>query len=118
MREADLHTVVVQWLKWHLPASAIFHHSPNEGKRGWRSQAALKSHGTQAGWPDLEILYAGTAYFIELKAPKKYLTPAQKAMHERLRAAGFVVLTCRSLAEVETTLDLWGLPLRVRTAVA
>lgn len=117
MSEATLHAAVAQYLNLALPADAIWHHSPNEGKRGWRAQAAIKREGVRAGWPDIEIVWQGRVYFIELKAPKRNLSPAQKALHPRLRAAGALVMTCRTPEEVETILSLWGVPLRARLKV-
>lgn len=116
MRERQIHSAVVAYLAVALPADAILHHSPNEGKRGWNAQRDLKAHGTMKGWPDLEIFWQAKTYFIELKAPKKYPTAEQKACHHRLRDAGFAVLVCRSVADVELFLEGEGVPLRARVA--
>lgn len=116
MLERDLHKAVVQFLRWNLPDKAIVQHAMNEGKRGWRYQQMLKTHGVQAGWPDLEILHDGKLVLIELKAPKKHPTSIQKAMHERLRDAGFAVHVCRSIEEVQTVLELEGFPLKAKAA--
>lgn len=106
MTEAALHEAVANLLNTALPPHATWHHSPNEGKRGWKAQRALKTHGTQAGWPDIEIIYRGRALFIELKAPGKYLTAVQKDMHKQLTLAGAAVHTCRSLEEVSIFLAM------------
>tara|TARA_B100000315_G_scaffold246118_1_gene273036 strand:+ start:1139 stop:1498 length:360 start_codon:yes stop_codon:yes gene_type:complete len=107
--ERDLHAGVVEYLKLVLLPGAVLHHSPNEGKRGWKAQRDIKSHGTKAGWPDLEILHHGKTYFVELKSSKGRLTPRQKLCHEQLQQAGFHVETCRSLDEVLTCCQKWGL---------
>jgi hypothetical protein len=49
----------------------------------------------------------GTHYFIEAKRPKKSATAAQAREHERMRAAGCVVLVITTLEE----LDAWLPPL-------
>ena len=116
MRERDIHTQVVHELRWTLPDTAVLNHQPNEGKRGWQGQRDIKDFGTQAGWPDLEVLYEGRTVFVELKAPKKYPTAIQKECHRRLRAAGFAVHVCRSVAEVMTVLELEGVLLKARLA--
>ncbi|HKW23535.1 MAG TPA: hypothetical protein VJO13_19290, partial [Ktedonobacterales bacterium] len=59
---------VMQFLDTALPVGAIAHHSPGEGMRSLRAQRDLKRSGHQKGWPDVEIIYKGRAYFIELKA--------------------------------------------------
>lgn len=116
MRERDLHVAVVGFLKWALPAEAMFCHVPNEGKRGWKAQADFKALGAVAGFPDLVILWSGKAFCVELKAPKQYLSPAQKVAHERLTAACIPVRVCRSTTEVALVLKDWGFPLTARIA--
>jgi hypothetical protein len=108
MREAELHGAVVAFLRYALPRGAMVHHSPNEGKRGVQAQRDLKRHGVRTGWPDLEIIHQGRAYFIELKAPQRDTTPEQKEVHRQLRAAGCHVGVCRSVIDVELTLQGWG----------
>lgn len=116
MRERELHSAVVLFLGYALPVTAVLHHSPNEGKRGLQAQRDLKTSGVRTGWPDLEIIYQGRAYFLELKAPHKYPSAEQRAVHASLRAAGCEAVTCRSVAEVEMALSGWGIPLRARIA--
>jgi len=100
MNERKLHETVVAWLKVSLPHDAVFHHSPNEGRRGWHAQRAIKSHGVHKGWPDIEIIYRGQPFFIELKAPGKYPTPAQRETIAALKAAGAECLVARSIEHV------------------
>lgn len=116
MRERDLQASVAMFLAHALPPDAVAHHSSNEGKRGWSAQRDYKRSGAVSGWPDFEIMWRGKAYFIELKAPKKYPTPAQRAVHARLREAQCGVVTARSLIEVEMALAVWGFPLRAKCA--
>ena len=116
MRENELHASVVEFLRFALPEGALFNHAPGEGKRSPRAQAELKASGYWAGWPDLEILVAGAAYFIELKTARGHLSAQQVGTHAALRRCGFPVATCRSLAEVETALQSWRIPLRARVA--
>lgn len=113
--EDRLHEQVAQFLDLALPDKAVWHHSPNEGKRGWKSQRAIKRMGVRRGWPDIEIIYQGRGYFIELKAPNRYLTKDQKLVHQRLRAAGATVTTCRSVEQVEAYLGLF-MPLKAQVA--
>ncbi len=111
MTEAALHTTVAEYLNLALPADAVWHHSPNEGKRGFKAQRDIKKMGVHKGWPDIEIVYRGEVVFIELKAGTRKLSPDQLACHVRLEAAGCPVALCRSLDDVETF--LWELmPMR------
>jgi hypothetical protein len=114
--EREIQAAVAQFLNFALPADAMFHHSPMEGKRGWKAQADLKSSGAQAGFPDIVILWQGRAFTIELKAPKKYLSPVQKVAHRRLEKAGIPIRVCHSVTEVAMTLADWSIPLSARVA--
>jgi hypothetical protein len=58
----------------------------------------LKGMGMKAGVPDILLAFDGHAYFLELKAGT-YLSEAQKATHEALRAAKCPVAVVRSLDE-------------------
>lgn len=110
--EAQLQAQVAQLLSVALPVDARFHHSPGEGKRGWRSQCALKASGFSAGWPDIEIVWRGRVYFLELKSQKGRVSPAQAECHAGLIAAGARLAVVRSLDEAVATLTQWDIPLR------
>lgn len=112
MTEDDLHADIVSKLRVMLPPKAVLHHSPNEGKRGWRAQRWLKASGTRPGWVDLEIIFEGRFYGIELKAGKNKPTALQAATHDALFEAGAKVKVCRSLEDVIDTLAGWKIPLR------
>jgi hypothetical protein len=107
--ERQIHAATVDYLRLALRPGVVFHHSPNEGHRGWKAQRDIKSHGVHAGWPDLEILHDGKTYFVELKSTKGRLTTRQRQCHEQLKQAGFYVETCRSLDDVITCCQSWGL---------
>lgn len=114
MNEDQLHASIVEQLRIILPANAVLHHSPNEGKRGWKTQAWLKRAGTRAGWPDIELIYDGKFYGIELKAGTRKPTAIQAATHDALYAAGARVKTCRSIEDVIDALEGWKIPLRAK----
>jgi hypothetical protein len=109
--EDDLQAQVVEYLRWALP-DAVVHHSPGEGKRTKAAQAKLKRSGYCTGWPDLEIAWRSRTYFIELKAARGTLSPAQRETHRRLIYAGFDVMLCKSLPQVEASLRECGVHVR------
>lgn len=113
LSEAELQALWVEYLRVALPDGAVHHHSPNEGRRGWRAQAALKANGTLAGMPDSMVLWGGRVFFLELKMPGRRPGPAQVACHAALRRAGFPVAVCTTLEELAARLAGWGVPLRV-----
>ncbi len=102
--ETGLHRAIRDYLTLALPDAAVMHHSPNEGKRGWRAQQDLKDTGVMAGWPDIEIIYQGRVYFIELKVGRRKPSDNQIKCHERLARAGCVVGIARSIEDVERLL--------------
>lgn len=112
LSEAQLQAQIASYLSVALPSDAQFHHSPSEGKRGWRSQAALKASGFTTGWPDIEIIWQGRVYFLELKSEKGRVSPAQAKCHSGLIAAGAPVAVARSLDEAVSQIREWGIPLR------
>jgi hypothetical protein len=87
---------------------------PNGGKRHAREAARMKGLGVKAGVPDLCVVYRGRAAFLELKAKRGVMSPAQKAMQKRLIYAGADVCLCKSVAEVEASLLEAAIPLRAR----
>lgn len=115
MTEEQIHRAVAQYLSSALPPPAFWTTFP-AGGGGYARGAHLKALGLKAGFPDLLIIAAGKPYGIELKAPRKYAEPEQRALHAILRDAGCPVMVCRSPAEVEMTLRAWGVPVRGRVA--
>jgi VRR-NUC domain len=112
LSEAQLQAATASFLDIALPTDAIAHHSANEGKRGWVAQRSLKASGAKKGWPDVEIIWQGRAYFIELKSEKGRVSPDQAKIHTRLWDAGAAVVICRTLEAVENALRSWAIPLR------
>lgn len=63
----------------------------------------FKVHGgpmQQAGIPDLCVVHAGRAIFLEVKHPGGKPTPLQIAMMERIEAAGGVAAVVQSTEDV------------------
>ena len=116
--EEKLQAQVMEFLALALPHGAVAHHSPGEGLRSKRAQGELKRSGHQKGWPDIEIVWRGRIYFIELKVPGSYPSAAQREMHKRLLFAEAPVMLCRSLAEVEAQLREATIPLRALVTVS
>lgn len=116
LSEGEAHSGIIEYLEIALPAAAVFHHSPNEGKRGRRAQRDIKALGTRAGWPDIEIVHEGRIYFLEVKRVGEKPTEVQEEVHTKLRAAGAGVEVCYSIDDVRRILEGWGFVLRARLA--
>lgn len=112
--ETGLQLAVAQFLDMTLPEDAVWHHSPNEGARNPAFAALLKRKGTRAGWPDIEIIYSGGIFAIELKNKNEPLLPSQEKLHPRLTIAGARLAICRSVVDVQNALDTWNIPTRAR----
>ncbi len=111
--ELPLHRSIYNFLLWKLPKDAAVHHSPNEldmaGEEAARQVAKATSMGTEKGWPDLEIVWRGRIYFIEVKPEGKGLTGEQPQCHAKLTKAGAPVAICHSIEEAEAALIEWGM---------
>jgi hypothetical protein len=109
---AILHTCM-EYLAWALPPDAVANHSPGEGKRTLRAQRDLKRSGYQTGWPDIEIVWKDNPnIYVELKAARGVMSPAQRAMRIKLEYCGCKVLLCRTPEGMENALRELGVPLR------
>lgn len=109
--EDRLHEQVWNALRYALPADAVCTSHENR-QNGIREGARRKRRGCLAGWPDIEILWNGRPYLIELKVPGGSLSPVQRDMHERIERAGVSVAVCRSVDGVLNYLSTCGLPMR------
>lgn len=70
---------------------------PNGGHRVKGVAVKLQREGVRAGVPDIFLPVARGDWhglFIEMKAEKGKVTEKQEEWHERLKAAGYLVLVC------------------------
>lgn len=113
MSEYELHCAIGDMLAWTLLPPAFFSSIAHGGyKLTKRAAARLKRSYLIPGLPDLHIVYQGRVYYIEIKTPTGTLSPEQKDIHAKLRAAGAQVAVVRSVPEVERLLDAWSIPRR------
>jgi len=112
-REGPIHKGILQLLDLALPGDAIYHHSPNEldmaGPEAARQIAKARKLGTKAGWTDIEIVWQGRFYGIEVKALGGRVSSAQAETHADLRRAGALVAVVSSVSEMREVLGQWGL---------
>lgn len=115
MREIQIHKAVAEYLLLALQPPTFWTTFP-AGGGGMVRGRQLKGMGLKAGLPDLIIIHEGKLFGIELKAPKKYPSPEQRAVHKELRNAGCEVFIARSVMEVALALETWAIPLKARVA--
>jgi hypothetical protein len=105
LSEGEIHASIVDYLNKAAPKGMVWHHSPNEGKRGWKAQSWLKKAGVRAGWPDLEIFYRGRVLFLEVKSKRGITSDAQDEVALLLPDAGFrAPIIVRSLEDAMAAL--------------
>jgi hypothetical protein len=110
--EERLHRSIVQQLRLLLPADCDMKHTPNGGLRHSAVAKKLVGLGVRAGHPDLDFVYRGRAFCIELKAKDGALSGVQVRRRKTLEMCGCQVFVCRTPEEVETVLRSMGVPLR------
>lgn len=90
---------------WLTARSIGYFAMPNAAKRSVRVAAMLKAEGMVKGAPDLVLLPAPrleplARVAIEMKRQKGgRVSPEQKAFHERMRAAGWIVLVAHGAGD-------------------
>lgn len=109
--EHALQAAAAAFLDLALPLDAVWT-AIGHGGGGKARGRQLKARGLKKGFPDHLIFYRNRLLFIEFKSSDGRLSDEQVEMHQRLRAAGAMVVTCRSVEEVEFELKMWNVPLR------
>lgn len=117
--EDDLQAAVAGFLDWALKDTgatwtAVAHgvYFTRDQEENKRRGMRLKRLGLKSGWPDVQIIYRGRYYGIELKTQTGALSTAQKAVHTDIVLAGATVTVCRSVDAVRDQLEVWGIPTR------
>jgi hypothetical protein len=114
--EYDFHRTVMTYLNHALPNNVLPFHPANGGYRRASEAGRLKSMGVVPGLPDVGIVHQGKVIWLELKAKRGRLSPAQAYCHQRLEAAGSPVSVCKTLEDVEAALVRAGIPVKTRLA--
>ena len=109
--EDPLQASIVQYIRTVAPDCLTFS-VPLGGYRNKREAARLKWTGALAGVPDLVVVAPRHVFFIEVKAPKGRASDEQKAVHEHLRALGYVVVIACSIEDVRLTFRHLGIKTR------
>ena len=117
MTEAQLHKSVAQYLALALPKDAVWT-TVGHGGGGKVRGAQLKARGLRAGWPDVQIIFRGKFYGIELKGPNGRLSPEQIACAKSIVDAGGDYTRAHAVSEVEDWLRLLRFPLRASSGPA
>ena len=106
--EEQLQRTIVEWLRWTKPDCVWFF--VNNGARLSKAQAGIaKAMGVLPGVADLVfVLPGGRVGFIEVKAPGKHLSIAQKAFAASVEKLGAQYDQAWSIGDVQDIFKTWG----------
>ena len=116
--EAALQRQVAAYLDRVLHPHVIWWHAPNGGARDKRTAAMLNRAGVKPGvwhcvviWPDPFAGGGSRVLGIALKVGRGEISQAQLDWHWIASGAGVSTAVCRSLADVESALKQFYVPL-------
>jgi hypothetical protein len=99
-------TLMHWWAVYPRKGDAVLFAIPNGGARNPRTGAMLKNEGVMPGIPDLCLIHAGKAFFIELKKQRGgRLSTSQIAAHKRLSKAGCITAVCYGWHEAQAFIE-------------
>jgi hypothetical protein len=108
--EGPIHVAILAFLRWSLP-DAVIHHSPNEvdmsGRQAARMVSRARDLGMRPGWPDIEILWRGRFWTIEVKAPDNHPTRDQRECGTEIIAQGGRWGVARSVDDARRLIGQW-----------
>lgn len=108
--EADLQIAAVEFIRRAYP-TLTFWFCPNGGNLSRAQAGRFKAMGLLPGVPDLHfILPQGQLGCIEMKGPKGKMSAEQKWFRDKAERCGVQWAECRSLEDVEFTLNAWLSP--------
>ncbi len=107
--ETQIQQQFIQYLDLCAHRDLVYYAIPNGNKRTVAAGVRAKREGMRAGIPDVHFMFRGVSYYIEIKKKKGRLSPEQKVMIERLRAAGAVVEVAYGLDACHTAVKGWGM---------
>lgn len=110
-REHDIQASCVRWMQYQYPREATMlfaipngAHLAGTAKQRAAHWARLEREGAKAGVPDLFLAIPrreAHGLFIEMKAERGRVRPAQDAWLQALSAQGYETAVCRSLDEFQ-----------------
>ena len=106
--EYHLQCNIYDVLKVVLKQTALMTCFPSGGGGKVRG-ARLKRMGLVPGWPDIQIIYKGKYFGLEVKTLKGVLSPNQKVLHDSLEKQGAKVAIVRSIDEAIDQARVWGI---------
>lgn len=107
--ETQIQQQFIQYLDLCAHRDLVYYAIPNGGSRNVIEAARMKKEGVRAGVPDVYLLFRGKPHHLEIKKKKGRLSPEQKLMIERHRAAGAVVEVAYGFEQCVSQVKGWGM---------
>lgn len=111
--EEKFHIQVAKFLNLALPTDSFWTTTPTVAS-SITMGARLKAKGYVRGTPDLQIVYQGRSFWIELKSAEGRVSADQRIVATLLTRAGAKVGLAYDLNDVQQWLDEWCIPLSAR----
>jgi hypothetical protein len=109
MSEQQIQRAIAAYLDVALPKDTFWTAiNPVPGKTRFAASMS-KAMGMKPGVPDILIVDPEDHIWLEVKKEGGYLSKVQKAVHERIKDAGGLLYTVRSIDDVSEILDELGL---------
>ena len=96
--ETVIQRSILDWLK----AAGILHMRVSLG--GIRRGKGVRAKNPMTGYPDIQGLYGGRLFVVEVKTAKQNLSEEQESWRERLTKAGAIYILARSVKDVQQEL--------------
>jgi hypothetical protein len=107
--EGQIQRSVAEHLRLRAQPNVFWFACENGGYRTAIEAAILKSCGIKRGVPDMILIRAGKVFGLELKATNGRVSPAQRAAHDEMRAAGAEVAVAVGIDQALAQLEAWHL---------
>ena len=107
--EDEIQRAVFQHIGARGVQGLVAFHCPNGGARSPVEASILVGLGVKAGIADVLALYRSNFFALELKAPGRRSTKAQRDFRDAVNAAGGIAAEAVGLDAALQTLEGWGL---------
>lgn len=118
--ESALQAAICRYLDRALPLASWYCAIPNGSvlaggaEQRARQMARLKATGLKPGAPDIAMCWNGRFIGMEVKTDTGQLSDKQKDTSDAITLAGGLWTVVRSVEDVQSFLDMIGVPLRAR----
>lgn len=109
--ESQIQQACITWFRYQYPSfwnDGVLFHIPNEGIRIGATGKRMKSEGIVRGVADLCLAvprHGYAALYIEMKRPRSYQSPHQKAWEQGITKYGNKYIVCKSFEDFKNIIN-------------